>query len=721
MGSPVGGGARDDGRDRRTYFDVSEYGARPGDTAAAMASLMAAWEAIRARIRALPAGTPTEIYFPPGAWRCDGPLWVDWDNTSIRGASAAATSLTVWNSVASTALLVGLDRAPLGRPFPSNRRPWHWDSGPLDGSTGGYAYRLGGGYHLAAAGTIADVGLAQWAGFQDEFGVRRAPPRQLTVEVAFMYHGAIPHGVQLCGILERFLPGSDWRWRSGCVRPWSLWFSEPAGATPKVTLTIATTNGPEPPHEKGYLPNFSEGREWEVDLGSVPADTLVRLVVQVDLATPAVTAYVGPNQVAATPIRNADVGTGWTAAADLHFVRNECWPFKIGADGRWPTAGGSVELGAAGEFTVYGLAVATALRYRNDGVGQPIKRIDTNAAPPNDRWRYVDDGTGSTAPALWYLGGDLAANCDGRVARLVHGRLANSTTGAQDTALLCDSSPTRWQCPNYAGHYNVTVADLTIASSIADYVDILGAPLVVRGVANFRLERVNLIGGWYGLQALFADTMYPLYLDDVFAQAQGAAVMLVRSEAYIRRLDIGQPGLHGVLLFGGDTAIDGLRSAGWNGRIGHALVKRVPQEWGSTLSLRNLWDDTEGGFTPCEGLVVVERGEYASQCALTIENVAMSKVGRGAPAIALRGRGGQGGVNGADTIGRCDIRGISIYEVPLGGLVAVDTPHWHGTVAEPSVPGWAEADLGRLVVYTDRFGTGVARPNVKQDPAPTGG
>lgn len=719
MGSAVGGAARP-APDLATTYRLDDYGALPGTSAGAIASVVAAWEAIRAAIRALPANTPTEVVIPAGAWCTDRPLWVDWSNTTIRGVSRVASSLTV-TAQASTALIVGLERRPGGVPFPADHRSFVWGGGPLDGSFGGSVVRLGGGHHLVASGTIADVGLNQWAGFQDQSGVRTddpsavigTPPRQLTVDVAFAYHGSIPDGIQLCGMLDRDQPGSDWAWRQGAVRPWSLWFSSPAGTTPKITLTVATTNGPEPSDEKGYIPNFSDGREWEVDLGSVAADTLIRLVVQVDLATPSVTAYVGANQVTATPVRNADSGTGWTAVANLYFIRNEYYPFKIGGNGRRTTASG---LHSNGEFTIYGMAVSTSLRYRNDGAGQPLKCIATDAAPTNDYWRYHDDGTSSTAPALWVLGiyNTLPiASCDNRLMQIYHGREANATTGGCDTAYLCDSTTRYDNNSAYTVFVNITISDLTIVRDPVDWMGYFGAALTVHGVGNLNLERLALYGGWFGFHSLYYDTMYPVYMEDVRAQGKGAAIQLVRSEAYIRNLDVGQPGICGVFLLGGDVAIDGLRSAGWNGRYGHALVKRIPQEWGYNLSLRNLWDDNEGGYTPCEGYVVAERGDYASPGALTIENVVGRIVGQGGAMFVLRCRTAAGGHSGDDTIDHVSIRGVTANLFPDGGLVAVDGPHWVGTVAPPSLPGGFEGNrAGNTVVYVDRFNTGVTQAQV---------
>lgn len=709
-----------DRRDRSTYFDVSEYGARPGHDGGS--SVVAAWEAIRAKARALPWGTPSEVHFPPGAWVAGATLWADWDLLTISGHSPETTSLTAPNTSDSITLIVGLDRTPGGAAFPADRRPYVAAGTKLDGSHEGHAYRLGqrpgGGHHIAAHGTVADVGIAQWAGYQDAGGVRTPATRQLAIEVAFEYHGPIPQGMQLCGILDRYTYGGFERPDAGAVRPWSLWFSEPerwrlpAPTTPRLTLTLATTDGPESPSEKGYIANWGESREFEIDLGPVGPDTPIRLAVQVDLAKAEVTAYVDAAQVAVTPLRNADAAAGWKPESDLHFVRNECWPFKVAADGKYLTGSGS--RGVRGELTIYGLAVATSLRYRDDGPGRPIRRIDAESPPPDDRWRYADDGTDRTAPNLWNLSGEVAPACDGRVAWLVHGRQSGSH-GLRDTAFLCDSSGDMGPNGLYAYHDRVTVRDLTIAEMNSGHAGVYGAALAAHGVLGLRLRRLDLRGGWFGFQTVIADCMYPVAMDEISTQAAGAGLFLSRGDFKVRDLRVGIPGLYGIWMMGSDLDLDWLWSAGWNGRFGHCLIKRIPAGWGNSIRVGRIYDDTEGGLTPCEGMVVAERGDWNTPTCLIIDSITMQWAGTGAPLIALRGRDGRPEDVGSSTVGRCSIRGITCTRAP-NGVVAVDSPHWAGTVDEPATwprATWYTDAPDPIVVYTDRFKTGVAEPNVR--------
>lgn len=692
---------------RKNYFDVSQFGAIPNNSK----SMHAAWEEIRKRAKSLPLGTLTEIYFPAGFWRCRDPLWIDWNAVDCHGAGSDKTSLTVSSGSGSIALLAGFARTPNGKSFPAENRPL-MGTGILDGSLSGYAYRLGAGHHLAAQGTVADMGIAQWAGFYDASGVRREPVRKLTIEVALAWHGSIPQGIQLCGLLDSGLgPYYERKDCPGCVRPWSLWFDEfdrqhkPVPEFPVLIFSLATHTGPEPDGERGYV--LDVPREWEIDLNGHQKDAPFRLAIQVDLNAATVSAYIDNIQVPTNPRWRTDESSGWKANTDLRLVRNETVPFKIGAEGQRLTAlkGGPVD--ARGEFTVYGMSVSTDLRYQNNGPGTPLTRMGTGTVPQNDRWRYVDSNGPDTAPCLWYLDTSLVPDCDGRIARIVHGRHSKVNT-ARDTSFLCDSSDNAWQNPAYPMMATIKIRDMDIMIDGHGMEDRCGSAISVYQTLEVTVERCRIHGGCYGYQSLRGDCSYPVVMDDLFAEGWHASIFGVRGKFIIGYLHVGIPNLYGCYFFGCDVSIDRLVSSGWNGRHGHSLIKSTPCEWGHTLDIGEIWDDTEAGPDPVEGIVVMSRADAASCGRLIIDRISCGYVGPGASIVSLRGNTSQSGFVSRFRVGIVTLGAMS---PPPNGIVHSDTPYWEGTVEKPAT--WYGRPQEPVFVYTDRFRTGVANAKVQ--------
>lgn len=684
-------------------FDVAQFGARPGDAD----SLNTAWEEIRRRAKVCPMAT--EVLFPPGSWRCRDPLWVDWSSTKIRGAGSDKTVVTANGGTGSMVFVAGFDRTPDGKSFPADRRP-DLKGGPLDGSIEGNGYRLGNGHHLAAQGSIADTGIGQWAGYYDASGTRTEPVRKLTIEVAFAWHGDVPQGIQLCGMLERGLPPwFEGTGNPGSVRPWSLFFDQfdrrkiPVPEFPVLIFAIGTRTGPEPQAERGY--DLGSGREWSIDLKDCPKDTLIRLVVQVDLDAAAVSAFIGPSEVEAKPGARTDEASGWKAGTDLRFNRNECIPFKMGSDGQRLTSGKSSTDDSRGEFTVYGLSVSTRLRYRPDGPGSPLARVDTGTSPLNDRWRYVDSCQDDTAPALWWLETSVVPDCDGRIARLAHGR-QSKVLGSRDTAFLCDSSDNVWQNPAYKWNSSIVFEDLTVTTDGFGAEDRCGSCIAVYETFFTYVSNCCLRGGCYGYQTLRGDCAYPVFIDNVFLQGWHAGILGIKTQFKIGRMHVGIPNLYGCYFIGCAVSINQILSTGWNGRHGHALIKSIPAEWGHVLDVQEAWDDTEGGPDPVEGIIVMYRADAASTGVLSVGRIECGVVGPGAPLIALRGVSDWSG-----NISRCQVGTCDVANFPDGGIIHVDTPYWEGVVHKAATP-WLRPQEP-VVTYEDRFKTGIAEPKIK--------
>lgn len=699
------------GQKRSTDFDIREYGARQGDGD----SVNQAWEKIRTAIQALHGETSTRILFPPGQWDAARPLIADWSFCDIVGDG------TVVKCIPGPAFFLGFDRLAGGTGIGEDRRPAV--DARLDGSLTGFGFRVGNGAHLAAFGTALDVGVGQWAGTQDiapnagANTIRQNPIRQFTLDVAFEWAGAMPVGLMLAGIMDRnTVPPYD-RNCPGACRPFAVWFGDrpPGEGHPtfgQLALGLCTTDGPDAA-EKGYLPNASKGRTFTIDLNGYRAGQVLRVTWQVDLVAAEVAAFVGTGsgpgasaaavKVAVTPLSDADATHGFTAAADLHPFRNELYPFKCGADGE--VLGEKGTYNATGDVSIYGLAVAAGLRYKDQGVGQPIERPDGGAI--TDRWRYTDDPwrPTETGRAIAFLSPEKLPYCDGRLVRVVQGGCTN-TPSAYAYGYFMTTDAHR----QYGG---LTVRDLSIvANSLGE--DCYGIGLGTYYVANPVIKNVGVGGGWYGFAIMNPPNTYPVTLIDVGAGGYGAGMFISRAICQmLGRIDVGNPRLCGVRMHGSDVGIDHLWSNGTSNT--HAILKWTSHpSMGGSLRIGNLFDDTENSpddVRPFEGLIVMERGGPNSTSFLTIDAIMVGTYGHGTPMIALRGRSGGAG-DGA--MGRCSIRGIGAVRVGPGGVVGLDSPFWTGTVSAPSV--WPNESATPLVVYRDRFNTGITQPRVVEIP-----
>lgn len=692
-----------------THFDIREYGAVTGDGD----SVNRAWEAIRTTIRALPSETWSRIVFPPGKWKATRPLIADWSWCEIVGDGSAFTTV---ECIPGPAFLLGFDRLAGGAGIGADRRP-AIDS-RLDGTLSGYGFRVGNGYHVAALGTALDAGVGQWAGTQDiapnagDNKLRQNPIRQFTIEIAFEWKGDMPRGLMLAGIMDRNSIPPYERTNPGACRPFAIWFGDrPPGeghvAIGELGLCLCTTNGPDG-IEKGYLPNASGGRVFSLGMGSYTAGQLIRMVWQVDLAAAKVTAFVGTGtnpgvQVGVNYFSNAGVANGFTPDANLHLFRNEIYPFKCGADGEVLDEKGTYN--ATGDVTIYGLSIAAGLRYKDKGAGQPIERTDGGAI--TDKWRYTDDPWRpvETGPSLAFLAPEILPYCDGRLIRVVQGRCTN-TPSAYSYAYFMTSGAHR----QYGA---TTVRGLSIISNFLGE-DGYGIGLGTYYLASPLLEDLSIGSGWYGIAIMNPPNSYPVTLHNIRAGAYGAGIYICRAICQMTgRIDVMNPRLCGIRMHGSDVGIDHLWSNGTSNT--HAILKWTPiSGMGCTLRIGDLFDDTENqpdDVRPFEGLIVMERGGPNSWSVLNVDAIMCGTYGHGTPMIALRGRSGGAG-DGA--MGRCSIRGVAAVRIGPGGIVGLDGPYWTGTVMAPSV--WPNEPATPLVVYRDRFNTGITQPRVVEIP-----
>jgi hypothetical protein len=247
--------------------------------------------------------------------------------------------------------------------------------------------------------------------------------------------------------------------------PWVLY-----ATNNRINLDFRTNNGTV---EKGDYWGFN----FAAPLGGAGVH---HFAVQLDLPTGVATAFVDNVQVAVAGLHPA-LGTS------RKFVSNRNRPFKIGTLGVFGPEQASEFYQTNGplDMGLCGLRVSTALRYANDGAGQPQRRLDGGTV--NDSRYFVSD---AACLALLPLTDDPASPT-------IHSRLAAVTgSGNQGRSYLF------WAQGSWHGRiytYQPGYADLDLIMDNSQYGECLciGGPthLVaenVRGIGNMN----HTVGSW---------------------------------------------------------------------------------------------------------------------------------------------------------------------------------------------------------------------------------
>ena len=150
--------------------------------------------------------------------------------------------------------------------------------------------------------------------------------------------------------------------------PWVISMGNSPG-----TVQVSFKTSDEYPEANLDLSHPSDHRS-SFSLGT--AKQMYRISIQIDLDTASVSAYVDGSQVAITALANMSAGDPFPLTGAQHFIRNDHWPFMIGAEGirgpmGHPSGGTDVQINA--------LHVLNSLRYSG-----------STQAPLTDRVRYFD-------------------------------------------------------------------------------------------------------------------------------------------------------------------------------------------------------------------------------------------------------------------------------------------------------------------------------------------
>ncbi len=266
----------------------------------------------------------------------DRSLWFDADNVVLRGVAGSAPVLKM-DTWGDPLILLGIDRAPAGVTLTTAHFPDAF--GKLDASGAPSAgvrrgYRTGANSHVSCMFGLAALGHLHWA----------VP--KLTVAVCYDSTENAAAGVMF-GLNVGAAPS-----------PWYVLRNESAGTIGLYYRTADATPYGGDDHSATIVAPASAG--------------VHRVVFQLDLEAGTCIAFADGVQVTVT----GTVPSGATLRANQHA------PFHVNMQG--PSAiSASCDLSSTPAIgqTYYGLSVGVEPRYRNDGVGQPIRRIDTNTAP----------------------------------------------------------------------------------------------------------------------------------------------------------------------------------------------------------------------------------------------------------------------------------------------------------------------------------------------------
>ena len=627
------------------WYDVWEYGGRPGDFTGA--SVDNAIERIRAAYTARDAGKsrkPVVIYFRDSKdpWWTKTPIFLDRDDIELRGAGRRATVLQ--SAVALPGVvIVAQSRAPLNSTIPvaqGSKSPLtlsadHWVDayGRLDSSAAGSpGLRWG-------IRTKNDAHVAFWAcpfthGFVDP--AKKIPDswtgiRKLTIDFA-VDSGS---GTQLAAG-DLFGLGSL---AEGVLSPWVML----ASATNTVQFKARLSDG--------------NNRTWSFSLGQ--ATGLVKVTFQIDLTNATVQAYVNGTQVAVSyqsPTQPFTPGS-------YTFVRNEYYPFLVGMSGmgiNGPT-GGVYPI----DRTWYGLRLVAGTVYADNGVGKPQARLD--GVTITDFRRYFDTLTPGTMGMLSLRDMPVGSGavCDGRM-----------VTGSSPMGTFLGLLVTTGAQGTYTGGTirNVTVRDITVAApGDTSY----GCAISLGAFLDVRIRNVEAIGGIHGISTLNSLAAYALYMDDIRVSGSDAGYYGNYQLAHINGLYGGNCYLTGIRTYACSLLA---RNLWWDtSGVAETGIKLHGGDYGGWYEFENLVWDTEDGTAPSNAVIYCENMQ-ASTPLLRCKNLFVATCGESGSVFSLSDKSQNGRSSSARPTFSCD--GLYIVGYNHTAQVVTNGTQWSGVIRD---------------------------------------
>lgn len=476
------------------WVNVQDYGAKANGTTDCTSAFQAAIDDLAARLDAN-GGESGVVFVPSGKqpYLIGSPIWVDHDGIEIRGEG--------WGSVLSTqggtpgsVLIYGLRRIEShsvnGQSYPlsidSTYRPDLYgklDSSVITNSNVKWGFRtnqdsyavfqasaLNAGVPLPSDSTVADG----WS-----------TVTQLTLEFCIEPPDgqSFPTTAPILGMgLKPFYPSPF------LVSTWD---------DPKKLCVLFRTSDCDPD-------NIAHVRSFQFRLGTNSPP--YRIAIQVDLAAATCSAFVNGTQVTIeSPINLDSSGASaipFIAGTGLTFLTNEYYPFLIGAEGFTSIGNGTSPI----DLRLYGLRVSNCLRYRNDGAGQPQRRVDSPSTTIVDAYAYFANDSNTIA----FLPFTDSPSNAGRKLSVQHGTsLAGGTT---TSGLILHAYP----CSRTAGS---GLCDLSLELGST-----YGQGISVGNTTGFHASNILCRGGYHAVGSIPTQAQSDMTIRACTMQASDASI-----------------------------------------------------------------------------------------------------------------------------------------------------------------------------------------------------
>jgi hypothetical protein len=437
---------------RDGWYDIRDYGARPGSTPEQAARTHKVLQGLVDLLARPDHKFSRTIHIPAASepWTIDRPVFLDQSQITIQG-DGPGSIIQMAPDRDDTCFFSGISRTPRNKAL----TPDHWVDlfGKLDASA---APRPGVRWGLRTRG---DSHIAQGAGpFCYGAGDYWAETRQLTVEFALDFSETPYHDFAFFGVSGRGQP-----------QPWMLY-----GAAGEFVVSYRTQDG-----------SITGGTVRQFRFKPPTGRGVHRIAFQVDLTIARVSAFVDGVQVETL---GDNGGADFQAASKLKFTANQNMPFKINAAGTGANSFDSdyyeYDHKFARDLWLYGLRVSKSIRYETPGVGRPWRRRDHTPIDDAHTFFEADDETVALLP-LQDPPGSAAAS------RLVSVKAGPAGGGRTSSALFL--SPEHSSTFSALGPH--LFRDVTVRATPGLYGD-----AVTLGFAlEFTAERAQFHGGAHGI------------------------------------------------------------------------------------------------------------------------------------------------------------------------------------------------------------------------------
>ena len=352
------------------WVNVTDFGARADSTFDNTAAFQSAVDAVAAKIAATlqPGLRTVGTVFIPGAvqtYMLYKSVWVDSSFIEIRG-EGRGTRISSFPQTNHAHFIFGLRRQATVHVnnqtrtlvADSNYRPDLF--GKLDATAAPrvgtrWGFRSHGDALIQSQVSPLSVGCRSLRG--DFTADNWIETKQLTLE--FAVEG--PNGGVMPGSMQLFGMGDT---SSGTAYPYFVYTTAPNMYQIKFDTQAAA---------------FGDHQSRTFWFSSGSATGVQRITIQIDLVASQVSAYVNGTQATVNGILGPNWGPG------LQFAENDYFPMLIAdAGGNRPSLGNANGF----DFSLYGMLCSRAIRYRNDGAGQPQRRLDNPVNVINDGYRY---------------------------------------------------------------------------------------------------------------------------------------------------------------------------------------------------------------------------------------------------------------------------------------------------------------------------------------------